>query len=208
MNLGTTLVQLGHEVKMGSRTPNNPKAVGWAKATGPGASYGTFADAAAFGEIVFNCTLGVGSLEALKLAGAENLNRKTLVDVSNPLDFSKGMPPTLTVCNADSLGEQIQRSFPETRVVKALNMVGHALHTNPGIVPGDHDAFICGNDNEAKADVTKILRDWFGWKNVIDLGDISASRGMEMYLSLWLRLLQVGNRAPFNIIVVRQKQLA
>ncbi|MDA4118327.1 MAG: NAD(P)-binding domain-containing protein [Thaumarchaeota archaeon] len=203
LNLGTRLVQVGHEVKMGSRTADNQKAIEWSKTTGPGASHGTFADAASFGEIVFNCTSGVGSLEALKMAGEENLKGKVLVDVSNPLDFSRGMPPTLAVCNTDSLGEQIQRSFPEVRVVKALNMVGHDLHANPERVPGDHDALICGNDSEAKAQVTKILKDWFGWKSVIDLGDIAGSRGMEMYLTLWLRLAQAGNWAPLNIKVVR-----
>ena len=203
LNLGTRLVQLSHEVRMGSRTANNQKAIDWAKASGPRAGHGPFADAAAYGEIIFNCTLGVGSLEALKMAGAQNLGQKILIDVSNPLDFSKGMPPTLTVCNTDSLGEQIQRSFPDSRVVKALNMIGHDLHANPGVVPGDHDTFICGNDGEAKAEVTRILKDWFGWKSVIDLGDISGSRGMEMYLPLWLRLAQVGHWSPFNIKLVR-----
>ncbi len=188
---------------MGSRTAGNANATEWAKSTGPGASHGTFSDAAAFGELVFNCTAGSVSLEALKMAGAENLKGKVLIDVSNPLDFSRGMPPTLTVCNTDSLGEQIQRAFPDVRVVKALNTMRHDLMTNPGLVPGEHDAFICGNDAAAKAEVTRILREWFGWKSVIDTGDITGSRGLEMILPLWLRLSQVYNWAPFNFRIVR-----
>src|SRR3954470_2205060 len=121
--IATKLAQLGHEVKMGSRAAGNAKAVEWAKAAGGKASQGTFADAAAFGEVLFNCTSGGASLAALQAAGATNLAGKVLVDVSNPLDFSKGMPPTLSVCNTDSLGEQIQRAFPDAKVVKALNTV-------------------------------------------------------------------------------------
>jgi predicted dinucleotide-binding enzyme len=200
-NLATKIVDLGHEVRMGSRTP--AKAKDWAKSYGSNASGGSFADAASFGEIVFNCTSGAGSLEALKLAGAENLGGKILIDVSNPLDFSKGMPPTLTVSNTDSLGEQIQREFPSARVVKALNMVGHDLHVNPGLVKGEHDLFICGNDDVAKGKVTEILTHWFGWKSVIDLGGISASRGMEMYLPLWVTIAMRNNFAPFNIRIVK-----
>ncbi len=119
--IGTKLIQLGHEVKMGSRTANNEKAAAWVKQNGEKATQGTFADAAAFGEMLFNCTSGGASLEALKMAGAENLNGKVLIDIANPLDFSRGMPPSLLVCNTDSLGEQIQRAFPEAKVVKSLN---------------------------------------------------------------------------------------
>ena len=126
-----------------------------------------------------------------------------LVDVSNPLDFSKGMPPTLTVSNTDSLGEQIQREFPSAKVVKALNMVGHDLHVNPGLLKGEHDLFICGNDDVAKGKVTEILTRWFGWKSVIDLGGISASRGMEMYLPLWVTIAMRNNFAPLNIKIVK-----
>jgi predicted dinucleotide-binding enzyme len=200
-NLATKMVGLGHEVRMGSRTPT--KARSWAEAHGRNASGGSFAEAAAFGEVVFNCTLGAASLEALKEAGPENLKGKVLIDVSNPLDFSKGMPPTLTVSNTDSLGEQIQRAFPSAKVVKALNMVGHDLHVNPGLVKGEHDLFICGDDATAKAKATEILTGWFGWKSVVDLGGISASRGMEMYLPLWVTIAMGNNFAPFNIRVVK-----
>jgi len=201
--VASKLVQLGHEVKMGSRTSGNEKAVGWAKANGPRASNGTFAEAAAFGEIIFNCTAGAASLEALKLAGVKNLKGKILVDISNPLDFSKGMPPTLTVSNTDSLGEQIQRAFPETKVVKTLNTINCNVMVTPHIIPGPHDIFMSGNDANAKSKVHEIVSDWFGWKSVIDLGDISTARGTEMYLALWVRLMAVNQTPNFNIRIMK-----
>ncbi len=129
--IASKLVSLGHEVKMGSRTANNEKAVAWAKAAGAKASQGTFADAAAFGELSSICTQGTGALEALQAAGAANLKGKILIDISNPLDFSKGMPPTLFAGNTDSLGERIQAAFPDTKVVKTLNTVTAARHGRP-----------------------------------------------------------------------------
>jgi len=125
--LATGLVKLGHDVRMGARSAGGDKAKAWVREAGGKSSEGTFADAAAHGEMVFNCTSGAGSLEALNAAGAGNLQGKILVDVANPLDFSRGMPPTLTVCNTDSLAEQIQRAFPKVRVVKSLNTVTAAL---------------------------------------------------------------------------------
>ena len=201
--IASKLVQLGHEVKMGSRTVNNPKATDWATANGSKASQGTFADAATFGEIVFNCTAGSASLEALKLAGKENLKGKLLIDLSNPLDFSHGMPPTFTVCNTDSIGEQIQRAFPDVKVVKALNTVNCNVMVNPSLVHGDHDILVSGNDTNAKTKVNEILTKWFGWKSVVDLGDISAARGMEMYVALWVRLLGVYQNPNFNIKIAK-----
>ncbi len=201
--LGTKFVQVGHEVKMGSRTATNEKGSAWAKSAGPKASQGTFADAAASGEIVFNCTSGGVSLEALQAAGAKNLSGKVLVDVSNPLDFSKGMPPSLTVCNSDSLGEQIQRAFPDAKVVKALNTMSATVMVDPGLVPGAHDLFICGNDAGAKARVTDLLREWLGWKSVLDIGDITAARGMEATLLLWVRLYGKFQTPNFNWHVAR-----
>lgn len=202
--LGTKLVSLGHEVKMGSRTTGNEKASEWIKKTGSGnASQGTFADAALFGRVIFNCTGGMVAIDALRMAGAQNLKGKVLVDVSNPLDFSKGMPPTLSVCNTDSLGEMIQREFPEAKVVKALNTMNCQIMVNPKLVPGDHDAFICGNDQQAKTQVEQILKDWFGWKNVVDLGDISMARGTEMLLPIWLRLMMKYQSPMFNFKIVK-----
>jgi len=201
--IGTKLIQLGHEVKMGSRTPSNEKAAEWVKANGPKASQGTFADAAAFGEIIFNCTAGTASIEALKQAGERNLQSKILIDISNPLDFSRGMPPTLTICNTDSVGEQIQRAFPNVKVVKTLNTVNCNVMVNPSLVPGDHDVFLSGNDAAAKSKVREVLTQWFGWKSVIDLGDISTARGTEMYLPLWVRLYALFQKPNFNIKVVK-----
>jgi predicted dinucleotide-binding enzyme len=200
--IATKLVSLGHEVKMGSRDAANPKAKAWVDKTGRGASQGTFADAAAFGEIVFNCTAGQGSLDALKSAGDAALRGKILVDVANPLDFSKGVPPTLFVGNSDSLGETIQRTFPEAKVVKALNTVNASVMVEPGRVRGDHDIFVAGNDTGAKAQVVRLLND-FGWKNVNDIGDITAARATEAYLHLWLRLYGALQTADFNIHVAR-----
>lgn len=199
--LALKLVERGHQVMMGSRTPDNENARAWAKAAGKRASQGTFADAAEFGAIVFNCTAGVASLEALALAGAEHLRGKVLVDVANPLDASHGMPPTLTVCNTDSLGEQIQRALPEAKVVKSLNTLNYAVMVNPALAPGDHDVFVCGNDAAAKAQVTELLVTDLGWKrrNVIDLGDITMARGTEMWLALWIRLFAHYGHSHFNL---------
>lgn len=200
--IGSKLVQLGHQVMLGSRTAANPKAIAWANEEGSThALYGTFKNAAKFGEIVFNCTLGAASLDVLQQIGAENLKDKILIDVSNPIDYSaEGL--TLTVCNTDSLGEQIQRAFPETRVVKTLNTMNCNLMVEPDKVPGRTNVFVSGNDLKAKETVTEILRDWFGWKSIIDLGDIKTARGVEMYLVLWLSLRRVVTAERFNIKVM------
>jgi predicted dinucleotide-binding enzyme len=193
-NVGRTiaakLFELGHDVLVGSRTAKEDAV--------------TFADAAAHGELVFNCTAGDKSLEALRMAEADNLADKILVDVANPLDFSRGMPPILAVCNADSLGEEIQRLFPRSKVVKALNTVNCRVMVDPSLVPGEHDVFVCGNDEGAKREVRELIHA-FGWpaEHIIDLGDIEGARGMEMYLPLWLRLMAREESANFNIRIVR-----
>jgi predicted dinucleotide-binding enzyme len=207
--VGTTiaskLIALDHEVTLASRTADNSKARAWLdKVASPHAHTATFADAAAKAELVFNCTAGVASLEALELTGAANLAGKILVDVSNPLDFSRGMPPTLSICNDSSLGEQIQAAYPNTRVVKTLNTVSASIMVEPSKVPGDHVMFIAGNDAEAKQQVERmILREWFGWREVIDLGGIANARGTEMYLPLWLRMYGALGTANFNITIAR-----
>ena len=201
--LGTKLANLGHEVRMGSRTAGGEKAKAWVKEAGGKSSEGTFADAAMHGEMLFNCTSGMVSLAALSAAGARNLNGKILVDVSNPLDFSKGMPPTLSVCNTDSLGEQIQRAYPLAKVVKSLNTVTAALMVEPSLVPGVHTMFVSGNDAQAKAEVINLLETGFGWEEVMDLGDITGARAQEMYLPLWLRLFTRLQNPNVTIRVVR-----
>jgi 8-hydroxy-5-deazaflavin:NADPH oxidoreductase len=200
--IATKLVKLGHEVKMGSRVAGNAKAVEWAKANGAKASEGSFADAASFGELAFNCTLGTGSLAALEQAGAKNLAGKILVDVSNALDFSKGMPPSLFVCNTDSLGEQIQRALPNTKVVKALNTTNAHLMIDPTQVKGEHDTFMCGNDAGAKGQVKEILAA-IGWRNIVDLGDITGARAQESFMLLWLRLYGALQTPMFNIHIAQ-----
>ena len=129
------------------------------------------------GEVLVNATAGAASLDALKAAGENNLEGKVLIDIANPLDFSAGMPPTFTVANTDSLAEQIQRTFPGARVVKALNTVTAAVMVEPVIVPGNHNAFICGNEAAAKETVSDLL-ETFGWPRsaVIDIGT-SVARG-------------------------------
>jgi predicted dinucleotide-binding enzyme len=200
--LATKLTKLGHEVRMGSRAAGGDKARTWVKEAGGKSSEGSFADAAAHAEMIFNCTAGIASLEALKAAGAQNLQGKILIDVSNPLDFSKGMPPTHSVCNTDSLAEQIQRAFPTAKVVKSLNTVTAALMVDPSLIPGVHTMFVSGNDTKAKAEVIDLLKTGFGWKEVMDLGDITAARAQEMYLALWVRLYGKLKTPNVNIHVV------
>jgi predicted dinucleotide-binding enzyme len=202
--IGSKLIEVGHSVKMGSRTTDNIKANAFVAKHKENASAGTFEEAAAFGEIIFNCTAGVAALDALLLAGEKNLNGKIIVDLANPLDFSKGMPPSLAICNTNSLGEEIQKVFPNAKVVKALNTMWCGLMVNPGMINGgDHTTFVCGNDAEAKEKVKEILKS-FGWldKNILDLGDISKARGTEMYLPIWLSIYGATNNGAFNIKIV------
>jgi len=196
------LASLGHEVRMGGRKAGGEKAAAFVAKAGKGASEGTFADAAAFGEIVFHCTKGETALDALRAAGAANLNGKIVVDVSNPLDFSRGMPPRLFTPPGDSLGEMIQRQFPAARVVKALNTVNADLMGNPGKLPGESDLFLCGNDDAAKKQVSSLLST-FGWKTIHDVGDISNARGTEAYLLLWIELYVRWNTPAFNVRIVK-----
>ena len=201
--IGNKLVSLGHEVKMGSRTAKNGKAIAWANQAGANASHGTFADAATFAELAFNCTSGAGAVEAVTAAGAQNLAGKILLDLTNPLDFSKGFPPTLSTSNTDSLGEAVQRALPGVLVVKTLNTVNCNLMVDPAMLAGgEHTMFLCGNDSGAKAKVRELLGS-FGWKDVIDLGDISMSRGLEMYLPLWVRLFGALQTPNFNVKIVK-----
>ena len=205
---------LGHEVMVGTRDPEatmsrsepdqygNPPFSAWQKEH-PGVLLGGFAEAAAHGELVVNSTAGAASLEALEMAGEDNLNAKVLIDVSNPLDFSRGMPPTLWVSNTDSLGERIQRRFPEAKVVKTLHTMNAYLMVDPAqLSGGDHTVFVCGDDAEAKAKVSELLRS-FGWQDVIDLGDITTARGTEMLMPIWLRLFGVLRKPVFNFKIVR-----
>ncbi|MCU0370483.1 MAG: NAD(P)-binding domain-containing protein [Bacteroidales bacterium] len=204
--IGSKLIELGHSVMMGSRTADNEKALAFVNKHPAGmASAGTYSDAAAFGEMLFNCTKGMSSLEVLKSAGEENLNGKVMVDIANPLDFSQGMPPTLSVCNTNSLGEEIQRMFPGLKVVKSLNTMWCGLMVNPGMLNGgEHNVFMSGNDAGAKQEVAALLKS-FGWseRNIIDLGDIKTARGTEMLLPIWVNIFISTNNGAFNFRIVR-----
>ena len=201
-SLAGKLVTLGHEVRMGARDASNERAAGWARESG--GSHGTFADAAGFGDAIVNATAGTASIDALDAAGMERLAGKVLIDVANPLDPSRGMPPPLAYCNEDSLGERIQASFPEARVVKTLNTVNANVMVDPSLVPGEHTVFVCGDDPAAKAQVAELLVS-FGWPegSILDLGGIESSRVCEMYLALWLRLWNAAGTANLNIAVRR-----
>jgi len=192
-------VAMGHDVMMGARAADNEKVLGFAQRTGGKA--GTFADAAAHGEMVINGTRGDTSLGMLSALASE-LKGKILLDVSNPLDFSHGYPPHLTVSNTDSLAEQIQRALPETFVVKSLNTVNCAVMIEPSRVPGHHTVFVSGNDARAKGRVKDFLRS-LGWVSIIDLGDITSARAAEQLLPLWVRLFGVLGTADFNIAVMK-----
>jgi len=213
-SIAAKLSELGHGVFVGTRDPagtlaksepdmyGNPPFKVW-RDKHPTVEFGSFAQAAVHGELVVNATQGAGSLDALKAAGEKNLAGKVLVDVSNPLDFSKGMPPSLTVCNTDSLGEQIQRAFPQTKVVKALNTVNAFLMVGPRqLADGAHTIFVSGNDAGAKQTVAKLLES-FGWRDIFDLGDITTARGTEMILPIWVRAFGVLKNPMFSFKLVR-----
>jgi hypothetical protein len=199
--IGSKLVELGYEVKMGSRSSANEEAMQWARTSGLKASNGTFAEAAAHGELVFVCVKGDAALEAVGLADRENLDGKTVIDVTNALDFST-MPPTLFVCNTDSLGERVQVALPASRVVKTLNMVTADVQVDPTCAGGEVTMFVAGNHPSAKGEVGALLRQ-FGWQDIVDLGDITAARGMEMLLPIWLRMFRLFGSGHFGFKIVR-----
>jgi predicted dinucleotide-binding enzyme len=203
-SIATKLVQLGYKVMMGSRTSANEKAVAWAKSNGKDATTGTFKDAASFGDIIFNCTKGDAALEIFKQAGIENFKNKIIIDLSNPLDFSKGMPPSLIpqYTNTNSLGEEIQKLLPDAHVVKTLNIVNCEVMVDPKKSGGDPTMFVSGNKAQAKEKVKSLLNQ-FGWTDVIDLGDITTARGPEMLLPIWLRTFMATGNAYFAFKIMR-----
>lgn len=187
--LGSGFVTNGHKVMMGSRDGAGANAIKWAEANN--SQHGTFSESAAFADLLLNCTMGIFSLEAIQLAGEENFRNKILIDVANPIDFSLGMPPRLTIGNDNSLGEEIQKLLPDTKVVKALNTINYELMVNPDqLNNGNIDLFICGNDEAAKTIVTELLVKEFAWKRecVVDLGEIKHARSTEAMLSFFISL--------------------
>ena len=206
--IATALTEKGHNVRMGSRRAGNEKAAAWVKRSNNHATEGDFNDAAGFGDLVFLCLNGAFALDAIRSMNRDSLEHKIVVDVTNPLDFSHGMPPRVLegLGNHNSLGEEIQKALPHSSVVKALNTVTAKLMVAPKLVnKGDHHLFICGNDAEAKNKVKHFLVDNFGWKpaNLLDLGDITASRTMEAYVPFWVTLMQSVGSPMFNIKLVQ-----
>ncbi|SKB64210.1 hypothetical protein SAMN05660473_01699 [Arthrobacter sp. 49Tsu3.1M3] len=208
------LAGLGHDVVIGTRDPQatlartEPDMMGTAPlaewhAANAGVDVAAFADAASGAELIVNATNGAGSLAALAAAGTPNLAGKIIMDIANPLDFSQGMPPSLNPVNTDSLGEEIQRSFPEAKVVKTLNTMTASVMVDPArVAGGDHTVFVSGDDADAKAAVTELLKG-FGHRDVIDLGDITSARGAEMILPIWLRIWGALGTGEFNFKIAR-----
>lgn len=203
--LATRLVELGHQVRMGSRTVTHEAGQAWAEKAGSAASLGTFAEAIGFGEVIFLAIKGDSGLEVLGAAGAVGVAGKTVIDVCNPLAFGNGPLPTLSVSNTNSLAEQLQQRYPGARIVKALNTMWCGVMVNPALVAGgDHDVFVSGNDPAAKEQAKTLLRE-FGWQeaHIVDLGDISTARGTEMLLPLWLRVWQATGTGAFNFKIAK-----
>lgn len=209
--LAGRLSELGHTVAMGTRdiavtrartTPGqmgSPGAGAWLQEH-PEISLLTYAEAAAFADrVIVHAMNGHAAIESLKAANAKDLEGKVLLDISNPLDFSQGFPPSLFVNNTDSLGEQIQAAFPQLQVVKTLNTMSNPVMVHPELVPGDHTVFLSGNDAAAKQEVAALLKQ-FGWaeRNMLDLGDITTARGTEMLLPVWVRIFAKTQTPMFN----------
>ena len=201
--LATKLAALGHRVGLGARDASNETARGWVTGVGTGAAHGTFADVASRADVLFVCTAGSAALDALASVGAERLDGKIMIDVTNALEHIPNAAPRLSLGPDDSLGEQIQRAYPRTRVVKALSTVNCNVMVDPGrVAGGDHHLLLCGDDGDAKARVTDDLRAWFGWQNILDLGDITAARAIEGYVALWIRLRLALGTSDFNVKLV------
>lgn len=192
--LAAKLVELGHDLRVGSRTAGGES---------PAGETVTFADAADHGDLVINATAGLASVDALTAAGAERLAGKVLIDVANALDFSGGFPPKVLATDRESLAERIQTAFPQARVVKALNTMNADLMVAPRSLGASHSTFLAGDDAEAKAVVRGLLGS-FGWQDaeIVDVGGLASARGLELYLPLWLALMGSLGRADFNILVV------
>jgi predicted dinucleotide-binding enzyme len=206
--IATALTEKGHNVRMGSRTATNEKAAAWVKRSNNHATQGDFSDAASFGDLVFLCLNGEHALDAVRSIEGSDVMHKIVIDLTNPLDFSKGMPPRIVdgLGGSTSLGEEIQKALPGAHVVKTLNTLTCNLMVNPKAVNnGDHHLFICGNDGDAKNKVKHFLVDTFGWKpdNILDLGGIQSARTTEAYVPFWVSLMQALGTPMFSIKVVK-----
>jgi predicted dinucleotide-binding enzyme len=205
--IGTALINKGHQVMLGSRTANNEKAIAWTAQNGSAASNGTFEEAANSAELIFLCLNGSAAIEVIQQAGIGNFANKIVVDVTNPLDFSHGMPPSLLpqYSNTWSLGEEIQNQIPDANVVKGLNTITAKLMVNALLVNNaNHHLFICGNNGAAKETVKQLLTENFNWKkdHILDLGDIKTARLTEAIVPFWVSVMQQQGTAMFNYLVV------
>ncbi len=202
--LATKLASLGHEVRMGARTADNEKAAAWAEANGAQAGHGTFAEVATWADRVIFAVNGANIVSVADAVTDAVVAGKTVIDVTNPLDMSKGMPPTLIpeLSNTTSAGEALQAQLPNARVVKALNTMNHQIMVDPGRIPGEHDVFLCGDHEAAKAEVVSMLAE-FGWSDPIDLGPLAAARGTEGMMPFWLRIWGAVGNADFNYRIVK-----
>jgi predicted dinucleotide-binding enzyme len=209
--LGARLIELGHDVVLGTRDPaklddkrNMASTLReWINKTGKKGKVATFQEAAQHGELLINATNGQASVDALKLAGADKVGPKVLIDTANELDFTKGRPPGVLASQTECLAEKIQAAFPNLKVVKSLNTIGAPVMVAPqSLAGGEHTVFVSGNDAPAKAAVAEVLKS-LGWKDVLDLGDVSSARGPEMYMAMWLRLWGATGTVAVNIKVVR-----
>jgi predicted dinucleotide-binding enzyme len=195
--LGKALTAAGHQVTIGTRDPERTKArEEWAHLDLPLAAYQDLN-----ADLFINATNGRGALPALKAVG-DALDGKVVIDTSNALDFSQGFPPSLFVSNTDSLAEQLQRELPEARLVKMFNTMANEVMVNPHRLANDSTVFVAGNDVAARQTAASLAAD-LGWTDVLDLGDLTAARGLEMFLPLWVRIYGQLGRAEFNIKVVR-----
>jgi predicted dinucleotide-binding enzyme len=195
--LGQAWADAGHQVSFGTRDPEQTRTrEDWSRSDLPLAAYADLE-----GDVYVNSTRGDGSLAALQAIGPA-LNGKVVIDTSNALDVSHGFPPSLFVCNTDSLAEQLQRAFPEARLVKMFNTMAHEVMVDPDGLGQESTIFVAGNDEAARRTATELARD-LGWTDVFDLGDLTAARGLEMYIPLWLRIYGAVGRPMFNIKVIR-----
>jgi 8-hydroxy-5-deazaflavin:NADPH oxidoreductase len=177
----------GHSVMVGSRDPNKPELHEWLAGEGAGAEAGTFAEVAAFGELLVLAVLGASAENAIADAGAANFAGKVVIDAMNPLDFSGGFPPKLSISGDDSLGERVQRALPDAKVVKAFNIIGSPYFVDPSFREGKPTMLIAGNDELAKLAVGDVLAD-FGWPDPVDIGGIEGARELEAICIAWVKI--------------------
>ncbi|MDQ6609533.1 MAG: NAD(P)-binding domain-containing protein [Bacteroidota bacterium] len=204
--IATALTEKGHNVRLGSRTTNSEKGAEWVKNSNEHATQGDFADAASFGDIIFICLNGEHALDVVNSLIADDLQGKIIVDVTNPLDFSKGMPPSiLKEFTTTSMAEAIQQTLPAAHVVKALNTVNYKLMVNAKeVAGGDHNLFICGDNADAKTKVKQLLVNDFNWndENILDLGGIEKARVTEAIVPFWVSVMQALGSPLFNFKIV------